>query len=116
MDEVILAHVDSFGLGDALRDAIRGDIRRSFTTALMSNRRLLFVTYGFPPLRGSGCVRTWNIAKYLARAGWTVTVLTVDPSLWRNVEHPQEVAASLNGDGIRRLSTDHRWRWLATGH
>jgi glycosyltransferase involved in cell wall biosynthesis len=79
----------------------------------MSNRRLLFVTYVFPPLRVIGCVRTWNIAKYLTRAGWTVTVLTVDPSLWRDIEHPDEVETSLNEDGIHRLSTDHEWRWLA---
>jgi glycosyltransferase involved in cell wall biosynthesis len=40
-------------------------------------------------------------------------VLTVDPSLWRNVERPQEAEASLEVLGIRRLSADHRCRWLA---
>jgi glycosyltransferase involved in cell wall biosynthesis len=82
----------------------------------MDQRRLLFVTYAFPPLRVGGCVRTWNIAKYLTRAGWTVTVLTVDPSLWRDVESPQETAASIKREGIRRLLADHEWRWLAVNN
>ena len=79
----------------------------------MKSRKLLFVTYGFPPSRRVGCVRTWNIAKYLTRAGWTVTVLTLDPSLWREVEDPQEWGTRFSVEGIRRLSADHRWRWLA---
>jgi len=82
----------------------------------MKSRKLLFVTYGFPPLRRVGCVRTGNIAKYLTRAGWDVAVLTVDPSLWRDVEPPQERGTSFNGNGIHRLSTDHRWRWLAASY
>jgi len=53
---------------------------------------------GFCPLRRIGCVRTGNIAEYLTRAGWTLTVLTVDPSLWRDVEHPQQRGTSFHGD------------------
>jgi glycosyltransferase involved in cell wall biosynthesis len=45
-----------------------------------------------------------------------VTVLTVDPSLWRYVEPPQEWETRFSVEGIRRLSTDHRWRWLAAGN
>ena len=29
--------------------------------------RLLFLASFFPPLRTSGCVRAWNIARYLAQ-------------------------------------------------
>jgi hypothetical protein len=76
------------------------------------NRRLLFVTYTFPPARTAGSVRTWIIAKYLARSGWEVTVLTPDPSLWRHIESPEAIANSLEREGIRRLPTDHRWRSL----
>ncbi|HZS10822.1 MAG TPA: glycosyltransferase [Nitrospirales bacterium] len=75
--------------------------------------RLLFMAYYFPPLNGSACVRTWNIAKYLARAGWDVTVLTVDPALWRNVNDPDLVTEQLRGLGIQRVVTSHRWRWLS---
>lgn len=71
------------------------------------------MAHTFPPARTAGSVRTWNIAKYLARSGWAVTVLTPDPSLWRYVEHPEAVEADLQREGIRRLSTGYRWRWLA---
>ncbi len=51
--------------------------------------KMLFLACYFPPVHGSACVRTWNMAKYLARLGWDVTVVTPDPSLWRNVEQPE---------------------------
>lgn len=80
----------------------------------MRGRNLLFVTYGFPPARRAGCIRTWNIAKYLARAGWTVTVLTPHPTLHRTIDQPEKSAADLQQEHIRRLSTGHYWRWLAS--
>jgi hypothetical protein len=55
----------------------------------------------------------WNVAKYLARSGWTVTGLTVDPCLWRKVEHADTAEIDLEREGIRRLTTGHQWRWLA---
>jgi glycosyltransferase involved in cell wall biosynthesis len=58
-------------------------------------------------------VRLWNIAKYLARSGWDVTVLTLDPSLWREVDDVHAVEAELEREGIRRLTVGHQWRWLA---
>jgi glycosyltransferase involved in cell wall biosynthesis len=75
--------------------------------------RLLFVTYTFPPAKTTGSVRVWNVAKYLGRSGWAVTVLTVDPSLWRHVEHAEATQINLAREGIRRLTTGHQWRWLA---
>jgi glycosyltransferase involved in cell wall biosynthesis len=75
--------------------------------------RLLFVTYTFPPALTAGSVRTWNIAKYLARSGWVVTVLTPHPSLWRHVEAPEVMDANLERESIRRLATAHHWPWLA---
>lgn len=47
--------------------------------------RLLLVTYEFPPKGGPGVQRPLKTARYLAEAGWDVTVLTVaDPpgSMW----------------------------------
>jgi len=42
--------------------------------------RLLLVSYEFPPRGGPGVQRPLKLAKYLGRAGWDVTVLTVaDP-------------------------------------
>jgi glycosyltransferase involved in cell wall biosynthesis len=108
--------VDPLDLGDLVGGASRrrwridrvGDTR-------MSGKKLLFVTYAFPPLKRIGCVRTWNIAKHLARSGWVVSVLTLDPLLWGDVESPQAVETALEAEGIRRLSTGHRWRWLTSG-
>src|SRR5215831_17887358 len=75
--------------------------------------KLLFLAWCFPPARSIASVRAWNIAKYLARLGWEVTVVTPEPSLWRNVEAPQDVVAKLVSEGIRCIPTGHRWRWLS---
>lgn len=75
--------------------------------------KLLFVANYFPPLQGSACVRTWNIAKHLARMGWEVTVVTPDPAVWRHCEDPHKVAADLDREGIRRLLSGHRWSCLS---
>lgn len=78
--------------------------------------KLLFLACYFPPMQASGSVRTWNIAKYLARLGWEVTVVTPDPSVWRHVEDCEKVAAELDREGIKRLLTGHRWRCLEPIH
>lgn len=75
--------------------------------------KLLFLAYYFPPLNSSACVRTWNIAKYLSRLGWDVTVVSPHPQQWRKVNNPKQVELDLDREGIRRLSTGHRWRWLS---
>lgn len=79
------------------------------------NRRpkLLFLARAFPPLRVTACVRTWNIAKYLSRLGWDITVVTPYPSLWRDVANQNETDAALDREGIRRILTDHQWRCLS---
>jgi len=75
--------------------------------------QLLFLAYPFPPAKAPGCVRTWNIATYLARLGWGVTVVTPDPSILRNVENGERLSLELDDEGIKRILTDHRWRCLA---
>jgi glycosyltransferase involved in cell wall biosynthesis len=42
-------------------------------------KRLLFVSYYFPPSGGPGVQRTLKFVKYLPENGWAPTVLTVDP-------------------------------------
>jgi len=74
--------------------------------------RLLFLAYFFPPAPSIASVRAWNVAKYLARLGWEVTVVTPHPSLWRKAQDPGQVAEALEREGIRRLTTGHRWRHL----
>jgi glycosyltransferase involved in cell wall biosynthesis len=57
-------------------------------------------------------VRTWNVAKYLLRLGWDVTVVTLHPAVWRRVDLPEVTEANLRQEGIRRIMTDHYWRCL----
>lgn len=80
---------------------------------MLQRPTLLFLACYFPPVRTVACVRTWNTAKYLARAGWDVTVVTPDAGLWRHVDDPAAAEARLRQEGIRRLATDYWWRFLA---
>jgi len=41
---------------------------------------VLVIAYAYPPCGGAGVQRTAKTVKYLARADWDVSVLTVDPS------------------------------------
>jgi glycosyltransferase involved in cell wall biosynthesis len=74
--------------------------------------KLLFLARSFPPVRVTSCVRTWNTAKYLARLGWQVTVVTPNPSVWRNVDNFEELSIQLEKEGIQRILTEHWWRFL----
>jgi len=75
--------------------------------------KLLFLAYPFPPAKAPGCVRTWNIAMYLTRLGWDVTVVTPDPSILRNIEDKGTTSREFDDVGIKRILTGHRWRCLA---
>jgi glycosyltransferase involved in cell wall biosynthesis len=66
----------------------------------------------FPPARATACTRTWNIAKYLSRFGWDVTVVTPHPSVWRQIDDPDEITSKATKEGIKRILIDHRWRFL----
>ncbi len=74
--------------------------------------KLLFLARPFPPVRATSCVRTWNIAKSLARLGWDVTVVTPHPHVWRRIDDATETAIQVEREGIRRILTEHRWRFL----
>ena len=74
--------------------------------------RLLYLARNFPPATTPACVRTWNCAKYLTRLGWEVIVVTLNPLVWRRIDNPNETSAALDNEGIQRILTDHRWRWL----
>jgi glycosyltransferase involved in cell wall biosynthesis len=77
--------------------------------------KLLFLAHPFPPAPTVACVRTWNVTKHLARLGWDVTVVTPNPSLWRHSESAEQrdiYLNQLNQEGIRRILTGHRWRFL----
>ncbi|RMF85000.1 MAG: glycosyltransferase [Nitrospinota bacterium] len=78
--------------------------------------KLLFLAYPFPPANITAAVRTWNMARYLGRLGWEVTVVTLHPSIWRQVEQPERMGERLQKEGIRLILTDHRWRCLSPDH
>ena len=79
---------------------------------LKNRPRLLFLAYSFPPATAVACVRAWNIATHLARLGWDVTVVTLDPSIRRDVGDPEKVVTELDRTGIKQILTGHRWRFL----
>ena len=47
-------------------------------TAVNRRRRVLFVSYAFPPTGGVGVQRVTKLVKYLPEFGWDCSVLTVD--------------------------------------
>jgi glycosyltransferase involved in cell wall biosynthesis len=50
--------------------------------AVSPPRRVLFISYEFPPVGGAGVQRVTKFVKYLPRKGWAVSVLTVkNPSV-----------------------------------
>jgi glycosyltransferase involved in cell wall biosynthesis len=106
--------------GEGERDATRLEEPRGLggKRELPKARRpkLLFLACYFPPLQTSGSVRTWSIAKYLARLGWEVTVVTPDPSVWRSVEDCEKISMELHREGIGRILTGHKWRCLEPVH
>ena len=89
------------------------DKRTGGVMSLRGRPKLLFLAYPFPPAKAPGCVRTWNIAMYLTRLGWDVTVVTPDPSILRNIEDDGTTSREFDDVGIKRILTGHRWRCLA---
>lgn len=91
-------------------------------------RRVLFISYAFPPTGGGGVQRSVKFAKYLPEFGWRATVLTsgnpsvplrdadlqgeLDPSTTilraRTLEPPYAVKQALTDSGERRLAASAR--------
>lgn len=83
---------------------------------MRGKRRLLLIAYYFPPANAIGGVRAYNMAKWLCRKGWEVTVVTPVVEAWRNTENTEAVERELAREGIRCIRADHRWRILSPGH
>jgi len=75
-------------------------------------KKILFITYYFPPFGLGGVQRTLKFVKYLPSFGWQPIVLTVkpgsyfafDPSLLKDVPAPVEVVRTGSLDPLRALS------------
>ena len=82
---------------------------------LSERPKLLFLAHGFPPKNTIGCVRTYNMAKWLTRRGWEVTVVTPQESIWGQRDGATDVHRSLLREGIRCIRTEHQWLALLSG-
>ena len=75
--------------------------------------KLLFLAFSFPPIRAIGAVRGANLAKYLTRLGWQITVATIDPRLVADpdptIRDPESWCRNL---GVQRVLTGHDYRML----
>jgi glycosyltransferase involved in cell wall biosynthesis len=78
--------------------------------------KLLLIAYYFPPANAIGGVRAYNMAKWLSRLGWEVTVVTPVVEAWRNTGDSVAVEREIAREGIRCIRADHRWRILSPGH
>jgi glycosyltransferase involved in cell wall biosynthesis len=86
-------------------------------TGQLANRpKLLLLAYYFPPVQTIGAVRSWNMARYLARLGWEVTVVTPHSYVWRNADDIEKISMELDAEGTHRILTGHRWRCLVPTH
>lgn len=67
--------------------------------------RLLIASYSYPPIADVGALRTIKLAKYLARLGWAVHIVSVrNPDVWRIVgpiEAPDGVGVTRTWDPVR---------------
>ncbi len=73
----------------------------------MSEKRLLFIAYHFPPIQGStGVTRTLSFSKYLADWGWEVTVLTVNSSVYPDIREENIKLIPKNVRVVRAMAFD----------
>ncbi|CAG0930352.1 hypothetical protein PLCT1_01353 [Planctomycetaceae bacterium] len=84
------------------------------STATATKRRILFLSQAFPPLNPIASVRSGNVAKYLTRLGWDVTVVCLDPSLVRP-EFREIPAADLERAEGKRIETSIELKFLLHG-
>ena len=69
------------------------------------SRRLLLVSYFFPPTRDTGAQRPAAMAKWLARLGWEVTVLTTSAFGRGGAGSDQRRGDSARGERLRVIRT-----------
>jgi glycosyltransferase involved in cell wall biosynthesis len=86
------------------------------TRRLADRPKLLLLACYFPPVQTIGAVRTRNMARYLTRLGWEVTVVTPHSNVWRNADDSEKISTELEAEGIHRILTGHRWRCLVPNH
>lgn len=73
--------------------------------------QLLYLAHPFPPRGAIAGVRTGSTAKYLARLGWLVRVVTPDPLVMPSRTPRRQLPKPLD-EGIEILFTGHVGKWL----
>lgn len=77
-------------------------------------KRLLLLSYAFPPARSPGAIRPGYLARYLQPLGWDVTVVThshEEPPFPAHVVHVGSYAEGLTQAAQRSLSTRSAGAW-----
>ena len=91
-----------------------GELLGSRPAAGRRRPRLLFLAYYFPPVSTIGAVRALNIAKWLNRVGWDVSVVTPRSSTWVRTDSVEKTDSFLRQEGIRCIRTAYPWSSLAS--
>jgi glycosyltransferase involved in cell wall biosynthesis len=112
MEGIPTSPASSVHVGTPIESSTRGLVR----SGRPRRRRLLLIAYYFPPANGIGGVRAFNIAKWLSREDWEVTVVTPAVEAWRNTENTETVERDLAREGIRCIRANHHWRILSPAH
>lgn len=78
---------------------------------MKKSKNLLLISYFFPPFNGVASVRMSNIAFYLSKLGWQITIVTPDPKLWA-VDRKDEIDLNNKFPNIKFIYTDHKFCFL----
>ncbi len=78
------------------------------------DKKILFITFFFPPLGGAGCQRPMKFVKYLPEFGWRAEVLTSNSVDYHNIDHSlmdemKGVSFELIRTGIFELKQTYEW-------
>jgi len=92
--------------------AVHTCIGRGVVSPVERQPRLLFLSYFFPPFHTVASIRSANLAKYLARSGWDLTVVTPHPSFIKNRDGSETALREIEALGVKRIHTGHRLRFL----
>lgn len=79
-------------------------------------RKVIFISFFFPPLGGAGCQRPMKFVKYLPAFGWRATVLTSNSVDYHNIDHSlmdeiRIVPFELVRTGIFELKMVYEWMY-----
>jgi len=78
----------------------------------IQTKQLLMIAYYFPPLGGAGVQRSAKFAKYLARLGWQVTVVSVVRPAFEPLDVTLEAEVNRIGIAVERVPYRAKFRQL----